>query len=46
MFQEMLDQQPLIDEADDLHLAAAFGAFQKIDFPLFQSGCRVQFPAA
>ena len=35
MFQDMLDQLPLIDESDDLHLAAAFGAFQKVDFPLF-----------
>ena len=35
MFQDMLDQQPFIDEADDLHLAAAFGAFQRVDFPLF-----------
>ena len=33
MFQNVLDQQPLIDEVDDLHLAAAFGAFQRVDFP-------------
>lgn len=31
----MLDQQSLIDEAEDLHLAAAFGAFQRVYFPDF-----------
>ena len=29
----MTDQQSLIDEADNLHLAAAFGAFQGVNFP-------------
>ena len=31
----MAGQQPLIDETDDLHLTAAFGAFKRIDFPGF-----------
>ena len=33
MFQDVADQRLLVDEADDLHLAAAFGAFQRIDYP-------------
>jgi hypothetical protein len=33
MFPEMLGQKPLIDEADDLHLAAGFGAFQRLEVP-------------
>jgi hypothetical protein len=31
MLPEMLGQKPLIDEADDLHLAAGLGAFQRLD---------------
>jgi len=31
----MLGQKPLIDEADDLHLAAGFGALQRLDVPQF-----------
>ena len=33
MLQNTADQQTLIDKADDLHLRAAFRAFQWIDFP-------------
>ena len=33
MFHNVLDKQTLIDEADGLHLAAAFGAFLRVDFP-------------
>ena len=33
MFQNVLDKQTLIDEADDLHLAAALGALLRVDFP-------------
>ena len=33
MFQDMVNQQPFVDEADDLHLAATFGTFQRVNFP-------------
>ena len=29
----MTDQQTFVDEAVNLHLSTAFGAFQRVDFP-------------
>jgi hypothetical protein len=33
VFQNMTDQQTFVDEAVNLHLSTAFGAFQRVDFP-------------
>ena len=33
MLQDTADQQTLVNEADDLHLRAAFRAFKRIDLP-------------
>ena len=35
MSQDTANQLALADEADDLHLATTFGAFQRIKFPNF-----------
>jgi hypothetical protein len=35
MIKDTADQQLFVDEADDLNLRAAPGAFQRINFPYF-----------
>jgi len=33
VLEDLFDDRSFVDEADDLHLGAAFWAFQRIDFP-------------
>jgi hypothetical protein len=43
VLEDFFDDRRVIYEADDLHLCAALGAFQRIDFPDFLDALTLGF---